>query len=166
MLCAVVAAAGLAGLPTLAQADEPAKTAEPAKKEEGAKPDAAKDESKKVDAFAEALKKNDPAAYETFVKLRANREKQQAELNSLQQQIRKASSEEKINLFQQFKIAKKAYIESYIAFIDFLDERDKKAVTSYEENIAKLQKAIERIKGVIAKRDEARKKLRESMKEE
>lgn len=137
-LLSVVMVGALCVIPTLVHADE---------------------DALKVDAFAEALKGQDPAAYETFVKLRAERDKHIEELKRIQGEIKKASSEEKIRLYQQFRIARKKYAASYLAFIDFLDDRDKQVIVRYEA-------AIARVKAVMERRQKARDELQKAMKEE
>src|SRR5438105_1557142 len=156
--------AALLAVPAWAVEDKPADTSD-AKKDEvkkdapKAEAEAGDKEAKKVDAFAEALKKSDPAAYERFMSLRAERDKNLEELKKVQADLKKGSSEEKINLYQQFKIAKKKYAESYIKFIEFLDERDDQIVSNYE-------KTIQKIKQVKERRKKAREELERAMKEE
>jgi glutamine synthetase adenylyltransferase len=143
--------------PADAAAKEPEKKEEKKEEKKDDKKDDKKDE--KVSSFAEALKRSDPDAYKRFSELSEARDKNLADLKKIQAEMKTATSEEKINLYQQFRIARKKYAQSYIAFIDFLDERDKKGIEKYQE-------AIKRLEGVLEKRKKAREELEKALKEE
>jgi hypothetical protein len=145
-----VAAAEEAAKAPPPEAKEEAKK-EPEKKEPSAKPNA-------LDAFAEALKRSDPEAHKRFVELRDARAKDLAELSRLQQEIDRASGDQLANLHQQFKEVRKKYARSYIAYLDFLDDLDRKGIERH-------QAAIDRLKGVMDKRKKAREKLEAVLKE-
>ena len=115
-LCMVVALA-----PTTSLAEEAKPSTEAAGEKKG-------DEVKKVaDStrnFVEMLRKRDPEAANKFVELKDAKDKNLADVKRLQKELREATSEEKINLYPQFRAANKKYIESYLAVLDHLDQLD------------------------------------------
>lgn len=112
------------------------------------------------DAFENTLKQQDPAAHQTFIGLRAERDRSLEELKRVLGEYKAASSQEaRTALSTKFNVARKKYADSYVAFIDFLDERDRKAIASYEA-------AIARIKGIIDKRQQARTDVLQALKDE
>lgn len=143
-------------------ADEPpkdaaAKAATPA--------DAQKEEQQKVQSFADSLKQREPEAYKRFTELREARDQSLEKLKKAQEELKKANGEEKINAFVEFKENRKKYVEAYIAFIAFLDERDQTRLVKIDENIKTLEKAKEQIRAVIENRKKAREELEKALKE-
>ena len=123
-------------------------------------PAAAKDpEAAKVQAFADALKAKDPEAHKRFVTLHEAKDKGLADLKKAQEALKSMQGEEKMGAYQEFKKARKTYASSYMAFLDLLDELDKKRMGKIEDTIKKLQEGADQIKQVIESRKKAREEL-------
>lgn len=136
----------------------PAARSEVAAKEKGkAKTD---DES----AALAALKRADPEGYKKLTELREAHRKSVEKVKELREKLKHASSEEKITLGQEWKIAWREYAKNELALLDYLDERNTKDNGRFNDAIEKYQKEIERLKGLIEankKAIEERKKRRE-----
>jgi hypothetical protein len=159
-LAAMSGAALLFSANLAARADE----AKPeAAKPEAAKPEAKKgDDSGKVQAYGDALKARDPEAFKKFIEVREARDKAVEHLKKSQKELREAQGEEKMNAYQVYRTARKNYVTSYMAFLDFLDEQDKKRL---EQTKKQCQAAQDRLQNIIETRKKAREELEKAMKD-
>jgi hypothetical protein len=121
-----------------------------------AQPTAAPDAEEQ--AFLDALRRSDPAGYERFTALRAERDRRQAEVQRLQQQLRTAGQLRAVVL-PQLKAARRKWADSAIALLDFLDERDRKALAEY-------QTAVAQITSILDQRRQARDELEKALRSE
>lgn len=160
LLAAMSGAALLFSANLAARADE----AKPeAAKPEAAKPEAKKgDDSGKVQAYGDALKARDPEAFKKFIEVREARDKAVEHLKKSQKELREAQGEEKMNAYQVYRTARKNYVTSYMAFLDFLDEQDKKRL---EQTKKQCQAAQDRLQNIIETRKKAREELEKAMKD-
>ena len=127
----------------------------------GAQPAAERPTGKQDDAadtYGEMLRRTDPDAHARYVRLRAARDASLAELNRAQDRYRAAGPELRAVSLPQMRAARKKYAAEEIAFLDFLDERDRNALEQYRA-------AIEQINGLLEQRARAREELRELTKE-
>jgi hypothetical protein len=109
-------------------------------------------------AFLDALRRSDPVGYERFTALRAERDRRQAEVQRLQQQMRTAG-ELRTVVLPQLKAARRKWADSAIALLDFLDERDRKALAEY-------QTAVAQITSILDQRRQARDELEKALRSE
>lgn len=148
-----------------ARADEakPEAAKPEAAKADAAKPEAKKgDDSGKVQAYGDALKARDPEAFKKFIEVREARDKAVEHLKKSQKELREAQGEEKMNAYQVYRTARKNYVTSYMAFLDFLDEQDKKRL---EQTKKQCQAAQDRLQNIIETRKKAREELEKAMKD-
>ena len=110
------------------------------------------------DAFADMLRRTDPAGYARFTELRTDRDRAQMEVQRLQQQAREAGALRAI-VIPQLRAAQRRWAESSIALIDFLDERDRRQLAAY-------QSAIAEITAVLDQRRQARDELEKTLRSE
>jgi hypothetical protein len=102
--------------------------------------------------FVESLRRDDPAAAERYVTLRDARREAITELQRVQEQYRGAGAELRAIFLPTLKQAERRYAEASLALLDFLDARDRQALASYQEQIA-------RITGLLEERQRARSEL-------
>lgn len=166
LIASTLLAMGIVAAPVLAGAEEakaPATEAkaEPAKKDEKAAEAPKADD--KESAFAAALRKQNPEAHAKFVEIRARRKKLMKQLKTLAKTIRKAPSVEKINLFQEYKQARINYDKASLEWLALLDGLDEKNLANLRIGLERIQKRIAHIKGIMAKRAEARKTVEKDL---
>lgn len=94
-------------------------------------------------AFVESVRREDPAAAERYVALRDGRAQAIAELERVQSQYSAAGPELRVVFLQRLRQARRTYAERSLALIEFLDERDRRALASYEEEIRRLNAVLE-----------------------
>jgi hypothetical protein len=111
-----------------------------------------------ADTYGEMLRRTDSDAHARYVRLRAARDASLAELNRAQDRYRSAGPELRAVSLPQMRAARKKYAADEIAFLDFLDERDRKTLEQYRA-------ATEQINGLLEQRARAREELRELTKE-
>jgi len=111
-----------------------------------------------ADTYGEMLRRTDADAHARYVRLRAARDASLAELNRAQDRYRSAGPELRAVSLPQMRAARKKYAADEIAFLDFLDERDRKTLEQYRA-------ATEQINGLLEQRARAREELRELTKE-
>ena len=111
-----------------------------------------------ADAYGEMLRRTDSDAYARYVRLRAARDASLAELNRAQDRYRSAGPELRAVSLPQMRAARKKYAADETAFLDFLDERDRKTLEQYRA-------ATEQINKLLEQRTRAREDLRELTKE-
>ena len=111
-----------------------------------------------ADAYGEMLRRTDSDAHARYVRLRAARDASLAELNRAQDRYRSAGPELRAVSLPQMRAARRKYAADALAFLDFLDERDRKALEEYRG-------AMEQINGLLEQRARAREELKELTKE-
>jgi hypothetical protein len=94
-------------------------------------------------AFVETLRRQDPVTADRYVALRDARQEAAAELQRMENQYRAAGVELRGVFLGQLKQAQRKYAASSLAFLDFLDERNRRAVASYQEEIDKINALLE-----------------------
>lgn len=109
-------------------------------------------------AFVEALRREDPADSERYVKLRDARGHAQRELQRVEAQYRAAGVELRPVFLGQLTQAQRTYAASSLALLDFLDDRDRRAIVKYREEIDRIDAVLEQHRNVRA---ELEKLLRE-----
>ena len=93
--------------------------------------------------FIEALRQDDPAAAERYVTLRDARAKAIAELERAQQRYAAVGPELRAVALPQLRQAQRSYAESTLAVLDFLDARDRRLLSTYQEQTNRINKALE-----------------------
>ena len=111
-----------------------------------------------ADAFGEMLRRTDADAYARYVRLREARDASLAELRRAQDRYRVAGPELRALSLPQMRAARRKYAADELAFLDFLDERDRKTLEQYRG-------AIEQIDGLLEQRARAREELKDLTKE-
>ena len=81
-----------------------------------------------------------------------------AELQRVQARYSAAGPELRPIILRQLKDAQRQYAKSSLAFLDFLDARDRRALTRYQEEIGRISRLLEEHARVRA---ELEKQLRE-----
>jgi hypothetical protein len=149
MLCPTIAAVALAVAALVATnaGAQPAAERRPTGKQADA-----------ADAYGEMLRRTDADAHARYVRLRAARDASLAELNRAQDRYRSAGPELRAVSLPQMRAARKKYAADEGAFLDFLDERDRKTLEQYRA-------ATEQINRLLEQRARAREDLRELTKE-
>ena len=147
IIAAVVVAVAVAALVATSAGAQPAAERRPTGKQDD-----------DADAFGEMLRRTDSDGYARYVRLRAARDASLAELNRAQDRYRSAGPELRAVSLPQMRAARKTYATDEIAFLDFLDERDRKTLEQYRA-------ATEQINGLLEQRARAREELRELTKE-
>lgn len=108
--------------------------------------------------FVEGLRREDPASAERYVALRDARRQAMAALQKAQNQYAAAGPELRPLVIRQLQDAQRQYAKSSIAFLDFLDARDRRFLARYQEEIGRITKVLEEHARVRA---ELEKQLRE-----
>jgi len=111
-----------------------------------------------ADAYGDALRRTDPDAHARYVRLREARDASLADLMRAQDRYRAAGPELRAVSLPQMRAARRKYAADALAFLDFLDERDRKALEEYRG-------AIEQINGLLEQRARAREELKDLTKE-
>ncbi len=112
-----------------------------------------------VASFAERLRQTDPDAAKKFLALYDAKNRNFDEVKRVQKAVVAATGEEKNRLSQRFRTANKRYIESYLVYLDFLDDVDRK-------EIARHQGAIDTIKATMDRRRKGHQELEHLLKEQ
>ena len=108
--------------------------------------------------FVEGLRREDPASAERYVALRDARRQAMAALQKAQSQYAAAGPELRPLVIRQLQDTQREYAKSSIAFLDFLDARDRRFLARYQEEIGRITKVLEEHARVRA---ELEKQLRE-----
>jgi hypothetical protein len=93
--------------------------------------------------FVEALRREDPASAERYVALRDARRQAMAALQKAQSQYAAAGPELRPLVIRQLQDAQRQYAKTSIAFLDFLDARDRRFLARYQEEIGRINKVLE-----------------------
>jgi len=118
------------------------------------------------EAFGEMLRRTDPDAHARYVRLREARDASLSELRRAQERYRAGGPELRaVSLpslravsLPSLRAARRKYAADELAFLDFLDERDRQILEQY-------RRATEQINATLAERARAREELRELEKE-
>jgi hypothetical protein len=94
-------------------------------------------------AFVEGLRREDPADAARYTELRDARRTAVAELQKVQSRYGAAGPELRPVMLPQLKDAQRRYAETSLAVLDFLDARDRRALTRYEEEIGRIKALLE-----------------------
>ena len=93
--------------------------------------------------FIEALRREDPAEADRFVALSDARAQAIAELRRAEGQYSAAGPELRSAFAASLRRAQQKYAEASLALLDFFDARERRVVARYQEEIQRVQKAIE-----------------------
>jgi hypothetical protein len=93
--------------------------------------------------FVEGLRREDPASAERYVALRDARRQAMTALQKAQSQYAAAGPELRPLVIRQLQDAQRQYAKSSIAFLDFLDARDRRFLARYQEEIGRINKVLE-----------------------
>ena len=94
-------------------------------------------------AFVDALRGQDPAAAENYVRLRDARSEAIAKLKEAEAQYAAAGVELRPVVLPRLKHARARYAESSLALLDFFDARDQRALANYQSEIGRINVALE-----------------------
>lgn len=94
-------------------------------------------------AFIEALRREDPGTAARYTELREARRAAIAELQKVQTRYGAAGPELRPVMLPQLKDAQRRYAETSLAVLDFLDARDRRALTRYEEEMGRIKALLE-----------------------
>jgi hypothetical protein len=108
--------------------------------------------------FVELLRREDPASAERYVALRDARRQAMAALQKTQSQYAAAGPELRPLVIRQLQDAQRQYAKTSLAFLDFLDARDRRFLARYQEEIGRITSVLEEHARVRA---ELEKQLRE-----
>ena len=100
--------------------------------------------------FVEALQREDPASAERYVALRDARTKAMGELQRAQEQYGAGGPELRPLSLPLLRQAQRRYAESSLALLDFLDERNRRAIANYQEEINRINRVLEEHDGMRA----------------
>jgi hypothetical protein len=108
-----------------------------------AQPPAAEADDERERGFVEGLRREDPASAERYVVLRDARRQAMAALQKAQSQYAAAGPELRPLVIRQLQDAQRQYAKTSIAFLDFLDARDRRFLARYQEEIGRINKVLE-----------------------
>jgi hypothetical protein len=111
-----------------------------------------------AEAYGEMLRRTDPDAHARYVRLREARDASLSELQRAQERYRAGGPELRAVSLPSLRAARRNYATDELAFLDFLDERDRQTLEQYRG-------AMEQINATLAQRARAREELRELEKE-
>ena len=101
----------------------------------------AADERERV--FVEGLRREDPGEADRYVALRDARNQAVAEIEKVQARYSGAGPELRPVFVQQLRDAQRHYARSALALLDFLEGRERRAVTRYQEEISRINRTLE-----------------------
>lgn len=101
----------------------------------------AADERERV--FVEGLRREDPGEADRYVALRDARNQAVAEIEKVQARYSAAGPELRPVFVQQLRDAQRHYARSALALLDFLEGRERRAVTRYQEEISRINRTLE-----------------------
>ena len=108
-----------------------------------AQPPATEADDERERGFVEGLRREDPASAERYVALRDARRQAMAALQKAQSQYAAAGPELRPLVIRQLQDAQRQYAKTSIAFLDFLDARDRRFLARYQEEIGRINKVLE-----------------------
>ena len=94
-------------------------------------------------AFADALRREDPAGADRYVELREARARAVADLRRAQNQYAAAGQELRAVFVGPLRTAERRYVEASLALLDFLEARDRHIVTKLHDEIGRINAILE-----------------------
>ena len=94
-------------------------------------------------AFVEGLRRDDPGDADRYVVLRDARNQAIAEVQKVQARYSAAGPELRAVFVKQLRDAQRQYAEASLALLDFLDARERRALTRYQEEIGRINRTLE-----------------------
>jgi len=94
-------------------------------------------------AFVEGLRREDPGEADRYVTLRDARNQAIDEVQKAQARYGAAGPELRGVFVQQLRDAQRRYAERSLALLDFLDARERRALSRYQEEIARINRVLE-----------------------
>jgi len=95
-------------------------------------------------SFVEVLRREDPGSADHYVALRDARRQAIAALQKAQAQYSSGAGPELRPLvIRQLRDAQLQYAKSSLAFLDFLDARDRRTLARYQDEIGRITKVLE-----------------------
>jgi len=94
-------------------------------------------------SFVEVLRREDPGSADHYVALRDARRQAIAALQKAQAQYSGAGPELRQLVIRQLRDAQLQYAKSSLAFLDFLDARDRRTLARYQDEIGRITKVLE-----------------------
>ncbi len=108
----------------------------------GAQPRAAT-EAEREQAYVEELRRDDPATADRYIKIRDARAQALAELRRAESQYSGGGPELRGLFARSLVQARKKYAETSLALLDFYDERDRSFIARYQDEISRVNAALE-----------------------
>lgn len=96
-----------------------------------------------AERFADMLRRTDPESYARFVKLQDARDKSLGELQRQQERYRAAGPELRALTAPPLRAARRQYAADTRAFLDFLDDRDRRTLDEYRRGMEQINAMIE-----------------------
>lgn len=93
--------------------------------------------------FVEMLRREDPASAERWVALRDTRGQALSELREAENQYGAAGPALRTLALPRLTQARRRYAEASLAVLDFLDARDRRTITTYQDAIKRLNEILE-----------------------
>ena len=100
--------------------------------------------------FVEALRREDPAIADRYVALRNARQDAITALRRAEEQYSAAGAELRRIFLPQLLQARRNYAQTSLALFDFADERDRRIVAKYQEEMTRINAALEERKKLRA----------------
>jgi hypothetical protein len=94
-------------------------------------------------ALVETLRRENPATAERYVTLRDARDQAIVDLQRVQAQYNVAGPELRAAFVGRLKEAQRQYARASLALLDFIDMRDRQALTTYQEQISRINRVLE-----------------------
>lgn len=110
--------------------------------------DLSEDERERL--FIEGLRREDPAIAERYVQLRDARAHARSELELAEGRYRAAGPELRGAFIGPVRQAQRTYAQSSLALLDFLDDRERRAIERYREQIDRINAVLEQHRRVRA----------------
>jgi hypothetical protein len=109
----------------------------------GAQPRSTVGDEERERMFVETLRREDPATAERYVTLRDARDQTLADLQRAQAQYNAAGPELRAGFVGRLREAQRQYARTSLALLDFIDMRDRRALTVYQEEINRINRVLE-----------------------
>ncbi len=100
--------------------------------------------------FVESLRRDDPTAAETYLRLRDARQQAMAEARRAEERYQAAGPELRPVFLPELRKARRAYVERSIALLDFLEARDRAALAAHQEAVRRINAVLEEHKAMRA----------------
>jgi hypothetical protein len=94
-------------------------------------------------AFVEGLRREDPAEADRYIALRDARNQAVAEVQKVQARYSAGGPELRPVFAKQLRDAQREYAERSLALLDFVDARERRALTRYQEEISRINRILE-----------------------